>query len=45
MMRVIVIWAMLIAAYLILTQSGGFSKSLGALGTFVTGTTKVLQGR
>ena len=45
MRNVIVIWALLIAAYLILTQSGGFSKALGAFGTFVTGTTKALQGR
>ena len=45
MMRIIVIWAILIAAYLILTNAGGFKTSLSAFSDFVTGTTKTLQGR
>jgi len=44
-MRIIVIWAILIGAYLILTKSGGFATALNSFGGFVTGTTKVLQGR
>ena len=45
MQRVILIWAVLIAAYLILTKSGGFATALGSFTSFVTGTTKSLQGR
>ena len=45
MMRIIVIWALLIAAYLVLTRSGGFATALNSFGNFVTGTTKALQGR
>lgn len=45
MQRVILIWAALIAAYLILTRSGGFATALSSFTNFVTGSTKALQGR
>lgn len=45
MMRIIVIWAILIGAYLILTNSGGFTTSLNAFTQFLGSTTKTLQGR
>lgn len=45
MRNAVLLWAGLIALYLILVNSGGAARALSSLGTFVTGTTKALQGR
>lgn len=41
----VVIWAGLIAGFLVLENYTGFSKDIGALSTGGVGLTKALQGR
>lgn len=41
----LMIWAMLIAGYLILEHATGFSQDVGAIGNNLGSVSKVLQGR
>lgn len=43
--RIIMIWGVLIAMYLIFSKSAGFKQALNSFTNFTTGTTKTLQGR
>jgi len=42
---IISIWGAAILIYLAVTQASGTASVLGSFGSFVTGTTKTLQGR
>jgi len=43
--RIIMIWGTAIVIYLLITHARGTSSVLGSFSSFVTGTTKTLQGR